>query len=304
MKASVIIPTYNAAASLARTLASLTFFSKEKLAEVFVCDDGSEDDTELTARRFNGKLPLNYLRQDHRGFRAAAARNLGIKRATGDVVIFMDSDVVLPRGFLDAHFESHEVCTRNHLVFGYRRRVSAPPPPNTDLYAITDYEPDHRETQLAPEGRGLHGSPTPWYFAYSCNLSVSGNLRSQLFDEDFIGWGNEDLEFAYRAVQSNSTIAAAPAASLWHVDEHDIRDPFRSDSHEADFSTFIINSVRMQLKHGSDPILWSLLEADLIGYRIENDRCICDSAHTDPISIRAWATAQLNKKPSEDSPCP
>jgi glycosyltransferase involved in cell wall biosynthesis len=294
-RASVIIPAYNAAPSVARTLASLEALPGEHLAEILVCDDGSEDDTEMTVKRFAGRLPAHYLRQENQGFRAAAARNLGIKLATGNVSIFIDADVVLPLGFLEAHILRHRSAIRDSLVFGYRRRVGIAPPPNAQLPQIADYEPDHREAQLAPEGLALEQSATPWYFAYSCNMSVSGDLRRQLFDEDFVGWGNEDLEFAYRAVASGADISAAPEASLWHVDEGRIRDPFRRDPSMADFTSFIINTVRMQMKHASDPVLWSHLEADLSGYRVEGDRCVADPAQTDPLPIKLWATARLGR---------
>src|ERR1019366_4442788 len=99
VRASVIIPTYNAARSLARTLQSLAAVRTPALAEVIVCDDGSSDSTPAVSRDFMPRLPLQYRRQEDVGFRAAAARNLGVRRATGDVLIFIDSDVMLPDGF-------------------------------------------------------------------------------------------------------------------------------------------------------------------------------------------------------------
>ena len=294
-RVSIIIPTYNAAASLARTLASLEALPTTHLAEVLICDDGSVDYTKAIVNRYVGQLPLWYLRQEDHGFRAAAARNLGIKQSTGNILIFIDSDVVLPAGFLDAHILRHQNSTQDRLVFGYRRRVAVAPPPNTDLWQITDYEPDHREAQLAPVGRGLSQSPTPWYFAYSCNLSISGELRRQLFDESFVGWGNEDLELAYRAFTDGAELVAAPEASLWHVDEGRPRDPFRQEPSVADFSSFIINTMRMQLKHGSDSVLWSQLEANFIGYRIEGDRCLLDPSQDSPLPIKTWATSRLRR---------
>jgi glycosyltransferase involved in cell wall biosynthesis len=293
--ASVIIPTYNAAPSVARTLASLEALPAKHLAEVFVCDDGSEDGTEETVKRFASRLPVHYLRQEKHGFRAAAARNIGIKRAKGDISIFIDADVVLPLRFLEAHILRHHTPIQGRLVFGYRRRVRIAPLPSTELSQIIDYETDHREAQLAPEGQALKQSTTPWYFAYSCNLSVSGQLRRQLFDEEFVGWGNEDLEFAYRAVASGAEIAAAPEASLWHVEEGPIRDPFRLDPNIADFTSFVLNTVRMQLKHASDPVLWSHLEADLVGYRVDGGRCLADACQSDSTPIRLWATSCLSK---------
>ncbi len=300
-RATVIIPTYNAAPSLARVLASLAVFPESELAAVIVCDDGSADDTEAITSRFAVRLPLSYVRQDDRGFRAAAARNLGICRVESEVAIFIDSDVVVPAGFLGAHLRRHGGPERDRLVFGYRRRVREAPLPNTELARVVDYERDHREAELAPQGLGLELTATPWYFAYSCNLSVSGDLRRQLFDEAFVGWGNEDLEYAYRAVAAGARIECAPEASLWHVDEGHVRDPFRCDPREVYFDSFILNTVLMQRLHAGDPILWERLEADLVGYRIIGDRCVADPTQTDPRPIKAWAIKRLRATPGDGS---
>lgn len=84
---SVIIPTYNRAQMLREALASVRRQTVQDL-EALVIDDGSSDDTAAVAKAF---APLvTYLRQDNGG--VAAARNLGIRRATAPLVAFLDSD--------------------------------------------------------------------------------------------------------------------------------------------------------------------------------------------------------------------
>lgn len=295
MKASIIIPTYNASASLERLLKSLAAIADSSLAEVLVCDDGSTDNTGEMVCGFTSQLPVRYLHHDDRGFRAAAARNLGIRDASGDITIFVDSDVVLPVGFLRAHLRRHDDSFGNRLVIGYRRRVTVAPPPNTELAQVQEYEPDHREAIPFPESV----ADAPWYFAYSCNMSVSGSLRRLMFAEEFVGWGNEDIEFAYRAVTSGAEIIFAKDATLWHVDEGACRDPFRRDPREANFTSFVINTVRMLLKHDSDQTLRALLEADLVGFRLDGNRCVRDPSANDPGAIRDWAAKQIRISDAE-----
>jgi len=82
---SVIIPAYNAAQTLPTCLAALKRQTQPP-DEIIVVDDGSQDQTAQVARA-NG---IQILKQPHQG--PAAARNLGISQARGDIVLFTDSD--------------------------------------------------------------------------------------------------------------------------------------------------------------------------------------------------------------------
>lgn len=89
MSLSVIIPAYNAAASLASCLDSVTGSG----AEVVVVDDGSEDGTAAVVSDYPGTV---LVRQENRG--VSAARNAGMKVASGDFLVFVDADdSVLPQ---------------------------------------------------------------------------------------------------------------------------------------------------------------------------------------------------------------
>jgi glycosyltransferase involved in cell wall biosynthesis len=83
---SVIVPTYNRAALLARCLVSLTKSGVSDL-EILVVDDGSTDDTAVVVQSFNGVV---YLRQANAG--PAVARNHGFAASHGRYVAFLDSD--------------------------------------------------------------------------------------------------------------------------------------------------------------------------------------------------------------------
>lgn len=91
---SVIIPTYNRASFLKETVQSVldqTLFHRAEGAhpfELFVIDDGSEDETEEVVRNFGNKV--FYHRQPHRG--ASSARNHGLQLAKGEYIAFLDSD--------------------------------------------------------------------------------------------------------------------------------------------------------------------------------------------------------------------
>lgn len=99
---SVIIPAYNAAKYVREALDSVfaqTFTSRE----VIVINDGSPD-TEDLERELNGyQEELRYLKQENRG--AAAARNLGLRNASGEFVAFLDADDKWLPNFLEEQLE-------------------------------------------------------------------------------------------------------------------------------------------------------------------------------------------------------
>ncbi|MBK6472936.1 MAG: glycosyltransferase family 2 protein [Betaproteobacteria bacterium] len=89
---SVVIPAYNAAATLARALDSVLAQTHPAL-EVVVVDDGSADNTgEVVAgyASHGGPTPVRYLRQANAG--PSAARNRGVEAARGEWIAFLDAD--------------------------------------------------------------------------------------------------------------------------------------------------------------------------------------------------------------------
>lgn len=113
---TVVIPTYNYGAYLARAVESVDA-QTGPTREILVVDDGSTDDTPAVAARLASKV--TYVRQSNAG--VAAARNAGIELARGRYVIFLDADDRLAEGalqhFAQAAREHPEAVT---LLGGYR----------------------------------------------------------------------------------------------------------------------------------------------------------------------------------------
>lgn len=86
-KVSIVIPTYNRADNVERTVKS-ALAQTEKSVEVIVVDDGSTDDT--PARFANPANRVRFIRKPNGG--ASSARNVGLRRATGDWIALLDSD--------------------------------------------------------------------------------------------------------------------------------------------------------------------------------------------------------------------
>jgi glycosyltransferase involved in cell wall biosynthesis len=100
---SVVVPVYNQAASLPRTLASL--FVQDLPAsdyEIIVVDDGSTDGTDAVARRLatSWSGAMRVLTKHNGG--PASARNLGLAHARGEIVAFMDGDCAAAPNWLSS----------------------------------------------------------------------------------------------------------------------------------------------------------------------------------------------------------
>lgn len=105
MDVSIIIPTYNRRASLERTLNSLAaqIYSAERF-EVLIVDDGSTDDTysiNLDKYPYHSRM----IRQDNLG--SAVARNRGAAEARGDILVFLDDDMLLEPEYITGLVEAH-----------------------------------------------------------------------------------------------------------------------------------------------------------------------------------------------------
>lgn len=117
--ASIIIPAYNAQASIERTLKSLTEQTWDNL-EIIVVDDGSTDSTPQLIHRF-AKMDSRVACIDQSNSGVSAARNRGLEAAKGDYVFFCDADDWLDVDALEsmlrfAQASGADVITADHFV--------------------------------------------------------------------------------------------------------------------------------------------------------------------------------------------
>lgn len=99
MKVSVIIPVYNEEKVIGECLKSIANQSYKDL-EVIVVDDGSTDNTlDIVSKLKMAGLKLEVLEQNHLG--AGAARNLGVQKAKGETLVFVDADMIFDPQFID-----------------------------------------------------------------------------------------------------------------------------------------------------------------------------------------------------------
>lgn len=98
---SVIIPTYNASGFIIETIQSVLHQSYSNL-EVIVVNDGSTDNTSAVLETIKDSRLLIFNRSNHG---VSASRNFGLQNASGDYVVFFDSDDLMPESFIKSRVD-------------------------------------------------------------------------------------------------------------------------------------------------------------------------------------------------------
>jgi len=183
-KVSVIIPTYNQKEILAKTLDYLILqdYPKERY-EIIVVDDGSSDATqEMVKSKMGSKVGLRYFYQKKRG--PHFARNLGIDKARGEIMIFVDSDIFTPPNFISEHVKFHQ-------KFG--DVVVSGPTVRTDRLDNVFADANRRKIKKL-----LFDFSGPSFITSNLSVKRKFLIRVGGFDEEFTGFGWHDWELGLR----------------------------------------------------------------------------------------------------------
>jgi glycosyltransferase involved in cell wall biosynthesis len=186
---SVVVPTYERCDRLRRVLAALAEQDVADPFEVVVVSDGSTDGTMEYLESEDVPLPVVAAQQPNAG--PAAARNRGIDLARGDLVVFIDDDVVPAPDLLARHVAAHRALGDDVVVIGPMLEDDA-----TALSPWTRWEQRMLRKQYAAMEAGAW-APTARQF-YTGNASVRREhlLAAGCFDTRFRRM--EDVELAFR----------------------------------------------------------------------------------------------------------
>jgi glycosyltransferase involved in cell wall biosynthesis len=201
---SVVIPTYNRLPILEKCLRALEEQRLEapiSAYEVVVVDDGSTDETVNWLLRHGASFPhVRLVQQDHGG--PAEGRNRGVDHARGDVIVFIDSDLVVTDTFLISHARRLEHTWQqrgDRLCFTYGAVI------NTANFEDPTSEP-HKLNDLS------------WAYFATGNVAIDRQVleRSGLFDTRFRLYGWEDLELGERLRRMGVVLVRCPEAVGYH----------------------------------------------------------------------------------------
>jgi len=220
-KMSIIIPTYNRADSLPKVLSKL--FSQQEMPkelEIIVIDDGSTDATKEIVKEFirNYSVNIRYLYQTNTG--AAAARNRGIKEALGEIILFLDSDIIPSEELISEHLKFHERYPwGNFALRGNVKFYSG----QSEIIRFTEFD-EARET--SQKDRGAEYIELCWADFRSGNSSLKRRflIKNGLFDEKMSAY--QDMELGYRLEKHNLKLFHSNKALGFHFHPADLEQYF------------------------------------------------------------------------------
>ena len=215
---SIIVPTYQGGEGLISTLRSLAALRSPWPVEVVVVVDGSTDGSAEAAAAVSGPLPVRVVVQPNSG--AGAARNRGAHEAGGELLLFLDDDMLADPELLLAHDARHRAGAG--AVVGHIPLAAGAP--STQLTRGYAQWADGRAARLAESGGAVTVGDL-----LTGQLSLAADLFAELggFDDALTAdgrFGGEDTDFLVRLSRSGREVVfAADAISFQQYDVDALR---------------------------------------------------------------------------------
>ena len=215
MKYSIIVPVYNRPDEVDELLRSLTGQTMKDFEVLFV-EDGSQRDCREVFEKYKPQLNLKYFAKPNSG--PGQSRNYGAQRAQGDMLIVLDSDVVLPQGYMKA--VDDEMRRQPAVAFG---GPDASHPSFTNVQKAISYS----MTSFFTTG-GIRGGKKKLdkFYPRSFNMGIRRDVYQQLGGFSKMRFG-EDIDFSYRIVEAGHQPRLFADAWVWHKRHTDFRKFFR-----------------------------------------------------------------------------
>lgn len=215
MKYSFIIPVFNRPNEVDELLESLTTQTLKDF-DVVVVEDGSTLPCHDVVERYTERLTIHYYNKPNSG--PGQTRNYGVERATGDYVLILDSDVVLPEGYLAA--VNAELSAKPCDAFGGpdRAHKDFTPMQKAINYAMTSFFTTG----------GIRGGKKKMdkFYPRSFNMGVRREVYNALHGFSEMRFG-EDIDFSTRIFKGGYACRLFPEAWVWHKRRTDLKKFFK-----------------------------------------------------------------------------
>lgn len=215
MKYSIIVPVFNRPDEVDELLSSLlnqTFTD----FEVLIVEDGSQKPCDEVCNKYADRLDLHYFMKPNSG--PGQSRNYGAERAKGEYLLILDSDVVLPKGYLNAIEE--ELKREPADAFGG-------PDAAHDSFTDTQKAISYSMTSFFTTG-GIRGGKKKLdkFYPRSFNMGIRRDVYMELKGFSKMRFG-EDIDFSIRIFKAGKRCRLFPEAWVWHKRRTDFRKFYR-----------------------------------------------------------------------------
>lgn len=217
MNYSIVVPVYNRPDEVDELLESLCSQTLKDF-EVVIVEDGSQKPCKDVCDKYANILNLHYYYKDNSG--PGQSRNYGVEHANGDYVIILDSDVVLPEGYMMAINSQLSTYNFQPVCWG---GPDAAHPSFTPIQKAISYS----MTSFFTTG-GIRGGKKKLdkFYPRSFNMGIRKDVYLQLGGFSKMRFG-EDIDFSYRMVEAGYQPQLFPDAWVWHKRRTDFRKFFR-----------------------------------------------------------------------------
>jgi len=212
MRASVVVPVHNGAETIESCLVALLDQSlAEDEYEIIAVDDGSTDGTRELVKSFvqpahGGGQSVILLSQPHSG--PAAARNLGAREASGDILLFTDADCAPTRNWVEQMIKAFA----DPAVVGVKGTYLTRQKELVARFVQIEYE-DRYDRMVGQER-------IDFVDTYSAGYRRDIFLANGGFDTTFPTASVEDQELSFRLARKGYKMVFAPQARVYH--RHDV----------------------------------------------------------------------------------
>lgn len=204
---SIIIPTSNRRDILEKSLKVLLERDPLQDCEVIIVDRPM-DDTRQMVESLARLAPIRYLEQHGQG--RPAARNIGIKASEAEILLFLDDDILVEKGFIEEHTRYHQGFPGSACLGKTVNKTDS-----KDLFVdyLVNYSTFLTAYSLIKDPEDLS-----FNLFYTSNISLKREEIIEVagFDEDFTMYGLEDIEFGYRWKRSGRKIRYNAGAVGYH----------------------------------------------------------------------------------------
>ena len=239
MKYSIIVPVFNRPDEVDELLQSLVGQTLKDF-EVVIVEDGSQKPCKDVCDKYTDRLDVKYFMKNNSG--PGQSRNYGAERAKGEYLIVLDSDVVLPEGYLKA--VDDELRREPADAFGG-------PDCAHDSFTETQKAISYSMTSFFTTG-GIRGGKKKLdkFYPRSFNMGIRRDVYMRLGGFSKMRFG-EDIDFSIRIFKAGCRCRLFPEAWVWHKRRTDMRKFFRQvyNSGIARVNLYIKYSESLKLVH-------------------------------------------------------
>ena len=217
---SIITPSFNRVEELAQLLDSLEKQTYNmELVESIISDDGSTDETEALVREWEKKTTysIKYITQENQG--PGAARNHGLQKSKGDLILFIDSDCEAHPDWIKTIVD--EFQNSSFDAFGG-------PDSGKDNFSVLQKAIDYSMTSFFTTGgmRGHSENMIAKFYPRTHNMGITRNIYEKIGGFGSLRHG-QDIEFSNRIHKADSKVRFIKNAIVYHRRRTSLRQFFK-----------------------------------------------------------------------------